>query len=177
MGSRLGWFALSLIGGLIMIALGVIFVARPGLGLATMLLWFGIFTIAYGVVQALAGIVGRAESRGWAIFEGLMAVIVGVVVLVWPGLSALTALYIIAAWMIVAGVGDLAGAFMRGISAGQRIWLVIAGIAAMAVGIFFFVHPAGGAIALLWLIGIYLIAFGVLRILHGFSPPPQVRAA
>lgn len=106
-----------------------------------------------------------------------MAVIVGVVVLVWPGLSALTALYIIAAWMTIAGVGDLAGAFLSGLSAGQRLRLLVTGLAAIAVGIFFFVHPAGGAIALLWPIGIYLVALGILRILHGFSPLPPAQAA
>ncbi len=177
MGSRVGWLVLSLITGIIMIALGIIFLARPGLGLATVILWFGILAIAHGIVLVLAGLAGRRESRGWAVVEGLFAIVAGVVVLAWPGLSALTALYIVATWMIVSGVVDVIGAFGGGQSSGQRLWLLLTGLVAVVVGIVFFIHPAGGVLAMLWLVGIYLVALGVLRILYGFAPPPERRPA
>lgn len=177
MQSRGAWMALSFITGLLMIILGGLFVASPGLSLATVILLFGIFVIVYGIGLALSGIMGRAESRAGAIVVGLLAVIVGIVALVWPGLTSLTLLYIIAAWMIVSGVADIAGAFMAGIGGGQRVWLVILGLLSIGVGIYFFVHPVSGALALLWLVGIYLIVLGVLRIIAGFARPPQAQAA
>jgi len=169
--------ALSIITGLLMIVLGGLFVASPGLSLATVILLFGVFVIVYGIGLAVAGFTGRAESRGGAIAVGLLAVVVGVIALVWPGLTSLTLLYIIAAWMIVSGVVDIAGAFMGGISGGQRVWLVILGILSIGVGVYFFVHPVSGALALLWLVGIYLIVLGVLRIIAGFTRPPQAQVA
>jgi uncharacterized membrane protein HdeD (DUF308 family) len=165
--------ALSIITGLLMIVLGILFLVDPGLSLATVLLLIGIFLIVYGVVLAAAGLVGKAEGRGWAIFTG----IVGIIAIAWPGMTALALIYIIAAWAIVTGISDIVAAFASGLTGGQRVWLIILGILGLVVGIIFFVHPAGGALAMLWLIAIYLIVFGLLRIVDGFTRPPEATAA
>ena len=173
MQSRGAWMALSIITGLLMIILGVLFLVDPGLSLKTVLLLIGIFLIVYGVALAVAGLVGKAEGRGWAIFTGILGVIVGVIAIAWPGMTALALIYIIAAWAIVTGISDIIAAFASGLSGGQRVWLIILGVLGFAVGIVFFVHPAGGALAMLWLIGLYLIVFGLLRIVDGFTRPPE----
>jgi uncharacterized membrane protein HdeD (DUF308 family) len=177
MQSRGAWIALSVITGVLTIVLGVLFLARPGLSLASVLWLFGLFVIAYGIAQVVAGIIGRVESRVWAIVGGLLAVVVGIMALAWPGATALTLLYIIAAWIIISGITDLAAAFSGGLSGGQRAWLLILGALSVVVGIAFFVHPAGGALALLWAVGLYLMVLGVLRILDGFTRPPQASTA
>jgi uncharacterized membrane protein HdeD (DUF308 family) len=177
MQSRGAWMALSIITGLLMIVLGGLFLASPGLSLASVILLFGIFAIVYGVGMAVSGIMGHAQSRGGAIAVGVLAIIVGIIALVWPGLTSLTLLYIIAAWMIVSGITDIAGAFMRGVDGGQRLWLIVLGILSIIVGIIFFAHPVNGALALLWLVGIYLVVLGLMRIIDGFTRPPQAEAA
>lgn len=177
MQSRGAWIALSTITGLLMIVLGGLFLARPGLSLASIILLFGIFAIVYGASLALAGFMGKAQSRGGAIVVGVLGVIVGIVALVWPGITSLALLYVIAAWAIVSGLADVAAAFMGGLSGGRRVWLVILGLLSIIVGVIFFVHPVNGVLTLLWLVGIYLVALGVLRIIDGFARPPQARAA
>jgi len=177
MQSRGAWMALSIITGLLMIVLGGLFLASPGLSLASVILLFGIFAIVYGVALAAAGMTGRAESRWGAIVVGVLAVIVGIIALVWPGLTSLTLLYIIAAWMVISGITEIAGAFMSGVGGGQRLWLIILGILSIIVGIIFFARPVNGALALLWLVGLYLVVLGVLRIIDGFTRPPQAQAA
>ncbi|HZK60036.1 MAG TPA: DUF308 domain-containing protein [Cryobacterium sp.] len=177
MQSRGAWMALSIITGLLMIVLGGILLAQPGLSLAAIIWLVGIFTIVYGVFLVISGIAGRAEGGGWAIAVGLLAVIMGIVTLAWPGATSLAVLYIIAAWAIISGIADLLGAFAGGISGGQRIWLVIVGILGIGVGIYFFVHPVTGVLALLWVVGVYLVALGIIRIIAGFMKPPQTRAA
>ena len=177
MQSRGAWMALSIITGLLMIVLGGLFLARPGLSLASVILLFGIFAIVYGVGFAVAGFMGHAESRWGAIVVGVLAVIVGIIALVWPGLTGMTLLYIIAAWAIVSGVIDIAGAFMNGVGGGQRLWLIVLGILSIIVGIIFIAYPVDGALALLWLIGIYLVVLGLMRIIDGFTRPPRAQAA
>jgi len=177
MRGRGAWMALSIVTGLLMIVLGGMFLARPGLSLASVILLFGVLAIVYGIGLVLEGIMGRAESRAGAIAAGVLGVIVGIVALVWPGLTSLTLLYIIAAWAIITGLTDIAAAFMAGKTGGQRVWLVILGILSIVVGIVFIVHPVSGALALLWLIGAYLIVLGVLRIIAGFAHPPEATAA
>jgi uncharacterized membrane protein HdeD (DUF308 family) len=177
MQSRGAYVALSVITGLLMIVLGGLFLARPGLSLASIILLVGIFVIVYGVALAAAGLLGRTESRGWSVAVGVLAVIMGVVTLAWPGATSLAVLYIFAAWALISGIADIAHAFMSGLSGGQRVWLVVIGLLGIALGIVFFVHPVTGIIALLWLAGLYLIVLGVLRIFAGFTTPPEARAA
>jgi uncharacterized membrane protein HdeD (DUF308 family) len=177
MQSRGAFMALSIITGLLMIVLGGLFLAQPGLSLATVIWLTGIFAIVYGLFLAIAGIAGRHEGGGWGIAVGALAVIMGIVTLAWPAATGLAILYIIAAWAIISGVADIAGAFMGGISGGRRVWLVIIGLLGIAVGIYFFVHPVTGVLALLWVVGVYMVALGILRIIAGFMQPPRPRAA
>ena len=176
MQSRGAWVALSLISGALMIVLGALFLARPGLSLATVILLFGWFTIVWGVVEVVSGLLGRTGHRAWSVVLGLLAAVAGVAVLAWPGLTGLTLVYLIAAWALVSGVADLVGAFARGVSAGGRVWLVISGLLSVAAGILLFARPLTGALAVLWVIGVYLVALGILRIIFAFAPTPASRA-
>lgn len=177
MQSRGASMALSVITGLLMIVLGGLFLAQPGLSLASVIWLVGIFAIVYGLFLAIAGIAGRHEGGGWGIAVGALAVIMGIVTLAWPAATGLAILYVIAAWAIISGIADIAGAFMGGVSGGRRIWLVIIGLLGIAVGIYFFVHPVTGVLALLWVVGVYMVALGILRIIAGFMQPPRPQAA
>ena len=177
MKSRGAWMALSVITGILMIVLGVLFLTWPGLTLATVLLLVGIFLIVYGIALALAGLIGHAEGRGWAIFTGILGIIVGIIAIAWPGMTALALLYILGAWAVVTGITDIVGAFASGLKGGKRTWLIILGVLSIIVGIVFFAYPVSGALAILWLIGLYLIVYGVLRIVDGFTRPPQAETA
>jgi uncharacterized membrane protein HdeD (DUF308 family) len=177
MQSRGAWIALSVITGLLMIVLGGVFLARPGLSLASIILLVGIFAIVYGVFLVIAGISRRPDGGGWVVAGGVLAVIMGIVTLAWPAATSLVILYIIAAWAIISGIADIAGAFAGGISGGRRVWLIIIGLLGIAVGVYFFVHPVTGVMALLWVVGVYLVALGILRIIAGFVQPPRAQAA
>jgi uncharacterized membrane protein HdeD (DUF308 family) len=168
---------LSILTGVIAIVLGILLLTMPEASLATVIWLFGLMVIAYGVIRALAGLMGRMESRSAGIVGGLLAIVAGVLVIAWPGLTALTLLYIIAGWAIFTGVVEIGGAFIGDKSGGRRIWLVITGLVSVVFGLVLFVYPAEGALALLWLIGVYLLVLGVLRIIVGvFAPASQMAA-
>jgi len=177
MQSRGAYMALSILTGLLMIVLGGLLLAQPGLSLASIIWLVGIFAIVYGLFLFIAGIVGRHDGGGWAIVGGVLAVIMGIVVLAWPAATSLVILYIIAAWAIISGVADIAGAFAGGISGGRRVWLIILGLIGIGVGIYFFVNPVSGILTLLWVVGVYLVVLGVFRIVAGFMQPPRAQAA
>jgi uncharacterized membrane protein HdeD (DUF308 family) len=155
-----------------MTVLGGLFLARPGLSLASIILLTGGFFIAYGLALVVAGILGRTESRGWSVAVGVLAVIFGIVVFAWPAATSLAILYVFASWAVVSGVADVAHAFMSGLSGGRRVWLVLIGLLGIGVGIALFAHPVTGILALLWLAGLYLVALGIMRIVVGFITPP-----
>ncbi len=166
---------LAILTGLTAIVLGILLLAMPKASLTTVIWLFGLMVILYGVLRIISGLQGHMESRSAGVVGGLLAVIAGIAVLAWPGMTALALLYIIAGWAIVMGVVDFFGAFMGDKSGGRRVWSAVAGIVSVIFGLVLFLYPAEGALAILWLVGIYLIVLGVMRIILGvFAPASQV---
>ena len=152
--------------GALAIAFAVVILIWPNVGLAALIALFGAFALVSGV----ATIVGafnlpiRGGQRAWLVVEGLLGVAVGVVVFVWPDLSALGLLYAIAAWAIVQGIFEIALAFVlpverRAVAAG-----VLGGLLSIAFGVIMFAHPGAGAVALLALIAAFALVTGVMQI-------------
>jgi uncharacterized membrane protein HdeD (DUF308 family) len=158
----------ALLGGIGLLVLGIILVAWPGITLATLIYLFGIFILFAGVMYAIAALFRAPGHRLWSFVGGALATIFGIIILAWPGLTALTLIYLIAIWALIAGISDLVGAFAGGLAGGQRALLALVGIASLVFGLIFLVHPGAGALAFLWAIGIYLIAVGILRIIGSF---------
>jgi len=158
---------LSVLTGLIAIVLGIILLADPNASLKTVIYLFGIMVIVYGVARAVSGLMGHMESRSAGIVGGILAIIAGVAIIAWPKMSALTLLYVIAGWAIASGVWDVVGAFASDASGGRKLWSAIVGVVSVVFGLILFVHPAEGALAMLWFIGVYLIVLGFMRIVVG----------
>ena len=158
----------ALLGGIGMLVLGIILVVWPHITLATLIYLFGFLILFAGVMYALAALLGAGEHRVMTFVGGALAAVLGIVVLVWPGLTALTLIYLIAIWALVAGVSDLVAAFAAGLPGGQRVLLVLVGAASVVFGLIFLAHPGKGALAFLWAIGLFLIAAGLLRIVGSF---------
>jgi uncharacterized membrane protein HdeD (DUF308 family) len=156
----------ALLRGAAAIAFGVVILVWPNLGLATLIALFG----AFAFVSGLAAMTGafnlpfRGGERAWLVFEGLLGVVVGVVVFVWPGLSALGLLYAIAAWAVAMGIVEVALAFVLSLSGGRSLLVMLSGLLSVAFGVVMFGHPGAGAVALLALIAAFALVTGVMKI-------------
>jgi len=88
-----------------------------------MAIWIGVGFIFQGVTAtALAIDVPALPARGWYIFVGILTVIAGVVMLVWP-ISSIAVLAIVAgAWLVVIGTTEIVGALSarRTVNKGER---------------------------------------------------------
>jgi uncharacterized membrane protein HdeD (DUF308 family) len=152
--------------GALAIAFAVVILIWPNIGLTALIALFG----AFALVSGLATIVGafnlpvRGGERAWLVFEGLLGIAVGVVVFVWPNLSALGLLYAIAAWAIGIGVFEIAIAFVLPLSGGRSLLVVLGGLLSIAFGVIMFAHPGAGAVALLALVAAFALVTGVVQI-------------
>jgi uncharacterized membrane protein HdeD (DUF308 family) len=107
----------------------------------------------------------------WAIgLNGLLSIALGVVILLWPGisLSALTILF--GAYALATGVVAFFYAFSAE-AGGERGWLILSGLLGIAVGIVVLVWPSISTLALLYVIGAYAIVLGIIAVFGAFWLP------
>jgi len=149
------------INGILSIAFGVIVIAWPGISLFALTILFGAWLLARGIVGIASAISGSVAGRGWIVFVSLLDIAVGVIVFVWPGISALALLYVIGAYAIVLGIITIGGAFWLPFSGGDTVLLVLGGIASILFGIVMFAMPSGGALVLLALIAAFALVTGL----------------
>lgn len=163
------WWALAVRGALA-ILFGIIAFVWPGISLTALVLLFAAFAFVDGVFAIVMGVRGiRGDERWWAfLLEGILGVGAAVVTVLWPAITALALLFLIAAWAIVTGVLEIVAAVrLRRVIRGEWL-LALAGVASIAFGVLLALNPGAGALAVLWLIGAYAIVFGALLVGLGF---------
>jgi uncharacterized membrane protein HdeD (DUF308 family) len=128
---------------------------------------------AYMLVDGVAAIVSavramrRQEQWGLLIFEGLLSIATGILAFLWPGLTVLVFVLLVAAWAIVTGALMTAAGFRLKISHG-RWWLVLGGLCSLIYGVLLVAMPLIGAVVLTWWMGAYALVFGISLIILSF---------
>jgi uncharacterized membrane protein HdeD (DUF308 family) len=161
---------LFLLRGVVGILFGCLALIFPGPTMLSLVILFS----AYMLVDGVAGIISavRAAQRrdrwGMLVFEGLLNIAVGIGAFLWPGITVLAFVLLVAAWAIVTGALITAAGFRLNIDHG-RWWLVLGGLLSVAYGALLIVTPVIGAIVLTWWLGAYAIAFGVALVIFSFK--------
>src|SRR5712675_3244640 len=108
-----------------------------------------------------------------ALLSGILAVILGILVLTWPGKTIIVAAIIFGAYLLVTGFAQVIFAFSLHVSAGGRVLSFISGAFSLVLAVLCFRHFGQGyAILLLaiW-IGIAFIFRGVATSISAISDP------
>src|SRR5579863_10238362 len=111
--------------GIFAVLFGVLALAlSPGITLTFLVYLFGAYAIVNGVTAAATAL-RYTKEQGWALLlvEGILGILAGLVAFVWPGITALVFLFLIAAWAIVTGLMQIVGAFVLPIGTGRE-WLI-----------------------------------------------------
>ncbi len=159
-----------LLRGILMVIFGLIALVSPGIALLTLVWVFGFYAILDGISAVVIGIRARGEPHWvWTIIQGVVSVLAGLIALVWPGVTALALLFVVAFWAIMLGIGEIAGAFAsRKNGSNAWGWTLGAGVLNVVFGIALLIWPAGGILTLVWLVGIFTLAGGIALILLAF---------
>ncbi len=157
------WWTLAL-RGIAAIVFGILTFISPPSTLLALVILFGAYAIVDGVLSLILAIRRPIEGRHWGslLIEGIAGIVSGVLTFIWPGLSALVLLYLIAAWAVITGVAEIAAA-IRLRKQVQGEWLMgLIGVLSIVFGVLLFVFPGAGALAVTLWIGAYAVAFGIL---------------
>ena len=107
-----------------------------------------------------------ALAKNWwsLVIRGLLGILVGILTFMWPNITLTMLVFLFAAYALVDGVVDLAGAF-RAVAAGER-WgaLLLEGIIGIAAAVITVLWPAITALGLVIVIGAWAMVTGVLEI-------------
>jgi uncharacterized membrane protein HdeD (DUF308 family) len=175
--ARAMWW-LVLLRGILMVLFGIIALAWPGIALLSLVWVFGVYAVLDGVTAIGIGVRTRGEPHWvWTIVQGVVSVLAGVVALIWPGVTALALLFVVAFWAIMLGIGEIGGAMAsrrRGSNAWG--WTLAAGILNVIFGVVLLIWPASGILTLVWLVGIFTLVGGVALIVLAFKVRSAARA-
>ena len=152
-----------LLRGVVAIVFGVMAIVWPDITLFTLIVLFGAFVLIDGVFSIAAAITRARQKNEWLPFllQGLLGVGVGLGAWIWPDLTALGLMYIIAAWAILSGLAQIAAAIILRRQISNEWLLILGGVLSLVFGAIIAIFPGDGAIALVWLVGIYTVVFGV----------------
>ena len=164
------WWTLALRGATA-IVFGVIALAWPGAALGALAFLFVLFALTDGLFALWSAFrVGRLGKRWWPMaVEGLAGIVVGLIAISSPTMVALTLVAFIGAWALVTGVMELVAAvrLRREI---ENEWLLgLAGVLSIVFGAVAVASPTVTVIALVWVVGVYAILFGVTLVALGLK--------
>ena len=140
--------------GVAAIVFGIATLLWPDVTLWALVVLWGAYALIDGTI-ALAGAISDKYllNRGWVAVAGISGIVAGVLTFVWPEITALALLYVIAAWSLVNGFTLIAIA----ISERKRLtgeWVIaLDGILSVLLGLVLIITPGAGALAITWAIG------------------------
>jgi len=160
------WWALAL-RGVFAVLFGLLTFLIPGITLLTLVLLFGAYAILDGVFDIISAV--RAPGRHWPlVLEGVVGIIIGILTFLWPGITTMVLLYLIAFWAIFTGVLEIvAGIRLREVIANEWL-LILMGVLSVLFGFLILIFPGAGALAIIIWIGAYSLLFGIMLIALAF---------
>ena len=105
------------------------------------------------------------------LLSGVLSLALGVLVLVWPGISILVAAIFFGAYLLVTGISQVFHAFTLHVSAGGRVMLFISGAAALILAVLCFRSIQNSILLLAIWIGVGFIFRGVATAVSAISDP------
>ena len=155
------WWAI-LLSGILALAFGIIIFAWPLMVVGLLITFFGAFALFGGALGVIWSLFMIKKVKHWwiVLIEGILGIIIGILVFVWPMSSTIFLVYFIGAWLIVTGITAIA----QGSTLRDSLRIVM-GILGLFIGIFVLFRPPFYASAtLLFFIGFFAVFRGIALI-------------
>lgn len=160
--------------GAIAVILGVVALVWPNITVISLVALWGVWALIDGIAMGAAAF--RPGLSGQRVLFGVMAVI-GITVAFFaffrPGATAAALTWVLGIWLVVRGLFELGGAFSSTRSA-PRWLLVLSAVLDLLLGILFVANPGTAVVAIIWLIGIVAIAWGIVFVVLGLEVRSRV---
>jgi len=155
-----------LVRGLLGIALGFLALWWPGATLAALVILLATFFVLDGVLTAMKAVQMRSMVKVWwvLLLSGIASVVIGVVSVMWPSITLLALVYLVAFWAVITGVAEVAAAWRLRMSMGNDLLYLIFGMISIIFGFFAAAVPPIGLTYLVLIISLYGFVTGTMLI-------------
>lgn len=163
------WWAVAL-RGVFAILFGIIALFMPAVTLTALVLLFSAYMLVDGIFTIVAAVraIRRREQWGWLVLEGIADLAAGAIAFLWPLITIVAFIYLMAAWAIVSGAMLTAAAFRLAAPHG-RGWMLFGGVVSLIWGVLLLMWPLTGAIVLTWWMAGYALFFGAALLVLAFQ--------
>lgn len=156
---------LVLLRGIAAILFGLLAFLWPGLTLVTLVLLFGTYALVDGALALIEAFRHTVPApRWWLVLSGIVGLAAGLATFVYPGLTAVALLVVVAAWFVLRGAFEIIGAIQLRKEIEGEWLLILGGAVSVLLGIVMLVIPGAGALALIWMIATTAIVSGALLV-------------
>jgi len=144
---------------------GLATLAWPGITLSSLMLLWGAFAFVDGITAVSAAIADRLlVHRGWVAFRGVTGILAGAVTFLWPSITTLALLVVIATWSLIIGSSRIAFAISARKQLSGAGMVGLGGALLVLLGVLMLADPGVGAIGITWAIGWAAFVFGGLEL-------------
>jgi len=148
--------------GVLSLIIGIVAIAWPGITVGAFVLLFAVYAFLLAIFEGMRAFTSRAAGPVVGrLLLALLDVAAGVVAIVWPGITALSLVILVAAWAFVSGVFEVAMAFRAGLTAGDRALYGLTGLVSVALGVVLAIRPDIGAVSLAEVYGLFSVIYGI----------------
>ena len=155
--------------GAFAVVFGLFTLIWPAATVLVLAILYGIYALidgAGGVMQAFRG--GDTMHRVAYALLGLLGIVVGILVLVWPGITVLLLATLVGIWAIITGVAEIVAAIRLRKQIEGEAFLILAGAISVLAGILIVINPIAGAFGIALIVGIYALLYGIMLLVLAF---------
>jgi uncharacterized membrane protein HdeD (DUF308 family) len=161
------WLALR---GIAIILFGLIALAWRGETLGSFMLLFGGFALVDGLLAMFAALTNVAgNKRWWILLHGVAGVVFAVFTCLWPESAGTTLLYMVAAWALITGIMEVAGARKLDRSVSNEELLFQSGNVSILFAVLLILVSKTGVLSVAQMFGPAGIIFGLLTLALGLN--------
>jgi uncharacterized membrane protein HdeD (DUF308 family) len=160
-------WSLLLLNGLLLIVAGVLIFSIDW-SIRSLATFIGALFILEGLVMALTtGMDKRVRQTN--VLTGLLSIVVGVAIIVWPAPGILAVAIFLGAWLIVVGTITISGSLSARHFLPDWWLLLILGLVEVPLGVLALADPGATLAAIITVSGIWAVAVGVMRVILSFE--------
>ncbi|MEU3017127.1 MULTISPECIES: HdeD family acid-resistance protein [unclassified Nocardiopsis] len=170
------WWVL-VVRGAVAVIFGLLALAWPGESLLALAIIFGLFALVDGVALAFTAYRAAPGTRMPLGVQAGVSIVLGLLALTWPLAAVLAIVFLIGAWAIVTGVAEIVTAVRLRAQVSSEWLLIFVGALSVIFGLMVWFWPLVSAAAIMLVVGVYAIVFGVVMAVAGFQLRGATRGA